>query len=97
MTCPAWPLQRHSGLTHAGLRVADTEGHSYPSWRPRRNLDHVLVSPALRVHRSGVLAHPMSDHLPVAVELDLPPALVASLAAAPRAAGHHSEDRHADA
>lgn len=97
MNCPAWPLQRHSGLIHAGLRVADTEGHSYPSWRPRRNLDHVLVSPALRVHRSGVLAHPMSDHLPVAVELDLPPALVASLAAAPRAAGHHSEDRHADA
>lgn len=80
MNCAAWQLERNSGLIHAGLRVADTEGHSYPSWRPRRNLDHVLVSPGLKVHRARVLDHPMSDHLPVAVELDLPPMLAASLA-----------------
>ncbi len=80
MNCPAWPLERNSGLIHAGLRVADTEGHSYPSWRPRRNLDHVLVSSSLKVRRAQVLDHPMSDHLPVAVELELPPALAASLA-----------------
>ena len=80
MNCPAWDLERHSGLINAGLRVADTEGHSYPSWRPRRNLDHVLLSPALKVHQARVLDHPMSDHLPVAVELDLPAALAASLA-----------------
>ncbi len=86
MNCPAWPLERHSGLIHAGLRVADTEGHSYPSWRPRRNLDHVLVSSSLKVHRAQILNHPMSDHLPVSVELDLPPALAASLAATPQAA-----------
>lgn len=80
MNCAAWQLERHSGLIHAGLRVADTEGHSYPSWRPRRNLDHVLVSPGFKVHRARVLDHPMSDHLPVAVELDLPQPLAASLA-----------------
>jgi hypothetical protein len=55
------------------------------------------VSPALAVRRTSVLEHPMSDHLPVAVELDLPPALVASLAGAPRLADHRTEDRHANA
>jgi endonuclease/exonuclease/phosphatase family metal-dependent hydrolase len=66
-------------LIPAGLRVADIEGHSYPSWLPRRNLDHVLVTPALTVRRAGVLEHPLSDHLPVAVELELPPALAGGL------------------
>ncbi|MDD3651688.1 endonuclease/exonuclease/phosphatase family protein [Immundisolibacter sp.] len=85
LNCPAWQLQSHAGLSHAGLRVADVEGHSYPSWRPRRNLDHVLVTPALTVRRAGVLEHPLSDHLPVAVELELPPALAGSLRTAPPA------------
>ncbi len=46
--------------------------HTFPSWRPRRNIDHILVTPSLEVERARVLDHPLSDHLPIAMELSLP-------------------------
>ncbi|MFP4146088.1 MAG: endonuclease/exonuclease/phosphatase family protein [Halorhodospira sp.] len=46
--------------------------HTFPSWRPRRNIDHILVSATLKVRRARVLDHPLSDHLPIAMELSLP-------------------------
>ena len=54
----------------------DLRGPStFPSWRPRRRLDHILVSPEIRVVRSYVHPASHSDHLPVAMELVLPPSL----------------------
>lgn len=44
---------------------------TYPSWSPRQELDHVLVSSDLRVHRAEALPCTFSDHLPLAVELSL--------------------------
>ncbi len=46
--------------------------HTFPSWRPRRNIDHILVSSSLAVGRVSVLDYPLSDHLPVAMEVTLP-------------------------
>ncbi len=46
--------------------------HTFPSWRPRRNIDHILISASLRVQRARVLDYPLSDHLPIAMELGLP-------------------------
>jgi endonuclease/exonuclease/phosphatase family metal-dependent hydrolase len=45
---------------------------TFPSWRPNRNLDHILVSPSLRVVGAGALAFPFSDHLPIAAVVVLP-------------------------
>lgn len=46
--------------------------HTFPSWRPNRSIDHILVSPAIRVSQCHVLQHNFSDHLPIAMEVELP-------------------------
>ncbi|MDP2226919.1 MAG: endonuclease/exonuclease/phosphatase family protein [Moraxellaceae bacterium] len=48
---------------------------TYPSWKPQRQIDHILVSSELRVLKAEVLPHRLSDHRPLAVELELPPGL----------------------
>ena len=45
---------------------------TWPSWQPRRMIDHILVSPGLQVVQAEVLHFACSDHLPVAVEISLP-------------------------
>lgn len=63
-------------LLHATGLVADAGAAStFPSWRPRRRLDHILVSPAIAVERSYVPDARHSDHLPVAMDVVLPPHL----------------------
>lgn len=48
---------------------------TYPSWKPARRLDHIFTSPSLQVHDVHVLDHRLSDHLPIAMEISLPPDL----------------------
>jgi endonuclease/exonuclease/phosphatase family metal-dependent hydrolase len=56
----------------AKLREPSCEHKTFPSWRPRRNLDHILVSSTLSVANAEVLDYAFSDHLPVSVEIVLP-------------------------
>ncbi|MEK7758044.1 MAG: endonuclease/exonuclease/phosphatase family protein [Pseudomonadota bacterium] len=59
-------------IDRAGLREPTHDLHSFPSWRPIRNIDHILVSPSLRVEDVSVLNYPLSDHLPISMEISLP-------------------------
>ncbi len=61
-----------SPLRHTQLRSATPALASYPSWRPRRGLDHILVSPGVEVHDARALNRTVSDHLPVALDVSLP-------------------------
>jgi len=54
------------------LREPLEELHTFPSWRPIRNIDHILVTPTLNVKEAHVLNHSISDHLPIAMEIELP-------------------------
>ncbi len=45
---------------------------TFPSWRPRRDIDHILVSPSLRVEKTYVPEWLYSDHLPIAMDVLLP-------------------------
>ncbi len=45
---------------------------TFPSWSPERNIDHILVSPTLDVVNVSVLNYTYSDHLPIAMEVNLP-------------------------
>ena len=45
---------------------------TYPSWRPRRAIDHILTSATIPVERLWTLEHPVSDHLPVAATVRVP-------------------------
>lgn len=59
-------------IEHAGLREPMHDLHTFPSWRPIRNIDHILVSPSLQVVDVNVLNYPLSDHLPISMEIALP-------------------------
>ncbi|HKS15402.1 MAG TPA: endonuclease/exonuclease/phosphatase family protein [Pseudomonas sp.] len=74
MNTHANDLLQHSPLRDLGL-IAPQVQATFPSWRPQRCLDHILLSPSLTLERFEVLAQPISDHLPVAVEIRLPDAL----------------------
>ncbi len=45
---------------------------TFPSWRPSKKLDYILVTPELELKNVQVLNHVVSDHLPVAVDIVLP-------------------------
>ncbi|RMQ49091.1 Endonuclease/exonuclease/phosphatase [Pseudomonas cichorii] len=74
MNTHAIDLLEHSPLRDLGLLAPQVEA-TFPSWRPQRCLDHILLSPTLTLERVQVLAQPISDHLPVAVEIRLPASL----------------------
>ncbi len=69
----AWPSRELAEFLRT-TRLAAPSLHlpSYPSWRPLRNIDHILISPELQVLHYGSLAEHCSDHLPVAIEVMLP-------------------------
>lgn len=46
--------------------------HTFPSWQPSLHFDHILVSSELKVHEAKVLNHSYSDHLPIAMEIEIP-------------------------
>ena len=60
-------LQQRSGLV-----LPDQELHTFPSWRPNRMIDYILLSPSLRLHQAQVLPLAHSDHLPLAVQIECP-------------------------
>jgi endonuclease/exonuclease/phosphatase family metal-dependent hydrolase len=59
-------------LAVSGFREPVHGLHTYPSWRPQRNIDHILVSPSIQVLDVEVLNYPFSDHLPIAMTVALP-------------------------
>lgn len=54
------------------MQGLDCELKTFPSWRPRRNLDHILVSQPLQVVTARVINYPLSDHLPLCMTIELP-------------------------
>lgn len=74
MNTHAVDLLENSPLRDLGLLAPQVEA-TFPSWRPKRCLDHILLSAGLGLERVEVLSQPISDHLPVAVDIRLPEAL----------------------
>lgn len=72
LNCPADSREMHWFLRETGLREPASDLHTYPSWRPSRTIDHILVSPSLTVETTDVLSHCYSDHLPVTMDVVLP-------------------------
>lgn len=62
-------------LNNTHLCSPEKELYTYPSWRPSRGLDHILVTPELKVERTHVCDAGYSDHLPIALDICLPESL----------------------
>ncbi len=54
------------------LQLPSKEMNTFPSWRPSRKYDHILISESLQLKKATVLEHTHSDHLPISVEIELP-------------------------
>lgn len=65
-------LLGNSPLGNLSLQPLPTALPTFPSWRPERTLDHIMVSPNLQIKNAGVVCFPMSDHLPIAVDIAMP-------------------------
>ena len=74
MNTHAEHLLTDSPLQDCGLYspAADSGNKTYPSWAPRRTLDHILVSESINVTDTWTPEFTLSDHLPVAIELEMP-------------------------
>lgn len=59
-------------VRRSGMRGLDCELKTFPSWRPRHNLDHILVSRPIEVVSARVLDYALSDHLPISMRIELP-------------------------
>jgi endonuclease/exonuclease/phosphatase family metal-dependent hydrolase len=74
----------HAAIRSAGLRGLDCELKTFPSWRPRRNLDHILASSDLKIASAAVLDYALSDHLPISMEVVLPDGMALQAASSGR-------------
>lgn len=60
-------------LERTGLGVPGPQAlATYPAWQPERAIDHILVSADIKVLRYEAPPLKLSDHLPVAVEVQMP-------------------------
>ena len=69
-------------LKRTALRMPSDAGDTFPSWRPQRCIDHILVTPGIDILRCERPPWRYSDHLPVSMEVCLlagaPPGRVAT-------------------
>ena len=76
MNCSPQSVEMRQLFSRTALREPEEELRTFPSWRPQHHIDHILVSEQLQVEGCHVLNHAHSDHLPIAMEVTLPPGLV---------------------
>ncbi len=77
--CSAAALIGDPALAASGLRVYDRPLPTFPSWRPRRGIDHIVTSAELNVLEASVVDVTLSDHRPVQMRIELPGRLAESL------------------
>lgn len=65
-------LLSNTPLAKLNFHSVDPLLHTFPSWQPQRGLDHILVSDSIQINKVAVLDTPISDHLPIAMQIQLP-------------------------
>lgn len=76
LNCRVDDEEFQSLLNTTHLCSPEQEHHTYPSWRPRLGLDHILVTPGMHVEQSRTYHEAgFSDHLPISVDIKLPATL----------------------
>lgn len=72
LNCETDELRRHPFFRERGFLHHPEISPTYPSWQPKKILDHILVSPDLSIIDGGTVNFAWSDHLPVALTVELP-------------------------
>jgi endonuclease/exonuclease/phosphatase family metal-dependent hydrolase len=71
LNCDPDLLRQHPALSRAGFWLPEQSPLTFPSWAPRRSIDHVLPSRDVAIHSLRALPRALSDHLPLAAEISL--------------------------
>ncbi len=68
------PKELHqSPLRHTDLQIlGENTFLTYPSWKPKKQIDYILLSSSLRLEDAGVISCSSSDHLPLYANIILP-------------------------
>ena len=69
-SCEAGEIRRF--IEKCDLGGPNCNQPTFPSWRPVKKFDHILVSHNIKVIHSRVVDYPLSDHLPISMKLELP-------------------------
>ena len=72
MNCEHNKMADELGQLDIQVHPEMTLSPTYPSWKPRVQFDQIWVSPNLKIKQTEVLQVPYSDHLPIAVEIEVP-------------------------
>jgi len=75
MNCQPESEEFQALLEKAGLTAPACDLHTFPSWKPSKRLDHILVSPSLLVENVCVVDVACSDHLPISMDIVIPDAI----------------------
>jgi len=70
LNCIPAELSGNTAIQHSGLRTTHHDP-THPSWKPRRSLDHILLTAGVQAETATVLDHCLSDHRPVSITLKL--------------------------
>jgi endonuclease/exonuclease/phosphatase family metal-dependent hydrolase len=70
--CPADSPELRSLFARTTLAPPMNPAPTFPSWRPQRAIDHILVTAGITVERMWTLPAAFSDHLPLAAEIRVP-------------------------
>lgn len=72
LNCEAHGLREHGALARRGFWIPHATPPTFPSWKPRRGIDHILTTPSVAVERLEPLPHAFSDHLPLGADVSIP-------------------------
>jgi endonuclease/exonuclease/phosphatase family metal-dependent hydrolase len=78
--CSAAALLADPDLSASGLQIYRQPLPTYPSWRPRRGIDHIMASNNLTMQHADVVDAVLSDHRPVTMRIGIPDLLGQALA-----------------
>jgi endonuclease/exonuclease/phosphatase family metal-dependent hydrolase len=71
--------------TKLDLQEPVCDASTFPSWSPKLKLDHILASSNMSVENPRVVDYPLSDHLPIGIDILAPQSIFQSAAAPPPA------------
>ena len=77
LNCSGDELREQFAANGVALKTSDNVSNpTFPSWQPKHQYDHILVSPLIEIVSETILPDPISDHLPIALEVLLPSSIL---------------------
>jgi len=72
MNCPADTVSNLLSNMGIAVQPVTAEQATYPRWKPKHCYDQIWVSRSLNIIKTEVLNLGVSDHLPIAMEIEIP-------------------------